>query len=187
MSVIGVGLALNSVYAQSVPHFFLVAEHPRNVIWGDSFVIGLTNVAHIAHARELIAKGPAEAGAPIVMATIAGGADGVNRNLRSKDAATWSWHVTAVDGFADFSAELFDGWPTFVERDDKHPSPAPAGTKLSVSTCRSVIAYEKRREAIPTPRFAPHALMDKEKTDGVVLSFHSRQPRVVRTPKRSLP
>jgi len=100
---------------QSATNYFLVAEWPGRVVHNDSFVIALTNAQQIVHARDLIARGPATAGAPIVFANIAPGADGLNRDLRRTDARSWSWHVTQVQGFGDFGAELYDGWPSYVE------------------------------------------------------------------------
>ena len=113
----GTALVLNTASAQISTNFFLVAEQPGKVVLGDSFVIALTDMAHIAHARDLIARGPVEAGSPIIVANIAAGADGLNRNLRTNSAKAWSWHVTGVTGFDDFTAEILDGWPSFVESD----------------------------------------------------------------------
>lgn len=113
----GGALALDTASAQISTNFFLVAEPPSKVVWGDSFVIALTNMAHTAHARDLIARGADQAGSPIIIANIAAGADGWNRNLRTDSAKAWSWHITGVTGFGDFTAEILDGWPTFVESD----------------------------------------------------------------------
>jgi len=116
LSVCG-ALALNTASANASTNYFLVAEWPRAVVHGDSFVIALTNSAHISHARDLIARGPENAGSPIIVANIAAGADGLNRNLRTNSAQPWSWHVTGVTGFANFTIEILDGWPTFLESD----------------------------------------------------------------------
>lgn len=103
--------------AQAGVSYFLVAERPGAVEHGDSFVVGLTDDQHIAHARDLIARGPEEAGAPILFAHIAPGADGINRDLLSPDQRQWNWHIDSVEGFGDMGIELVDGWPTFVEQD----------------------------------------------------------------------
>jgi hypothetical protein len=108
-------LAVHTVSAQTITNYFLVAEWPGQVVHNDSYVIALTNAQHVAHARDLIVKGPLAAGSPIVVADIAAGADGLNRTLRSPDAKPWSWHVTQVTGFADSTAEILDGWPGLVE------------------------------------------------------------------------
>jgi hypothetical protein len=92
--IAGAALVLNTASAQISTNFFLVAERPDNLVWDDSFVIALTNMGHIAHARDLIDRGAERAGSPIVVANIAAGADGLNRNLRANSAEAWSWHVT---------------------------------------------------------------------------------------------
>ena len=102
--------------ARAGPVLFLVAEPAGSITRGDSYVLPLEDPADIEHARALIALGPA-AGAPIAVAAIAAGADGVNRDLRAAGAPPWSWHVTGFDGFTDFTIEILDGWPSFVEQD----------------------------------------------------------------------
>jgi hypothetical protein len=97
--------------------YFLVAERDGSKVHGDSFVVGLSEPDHIAHARDLIARGADEAGAPILFAHIAPGADGLNRDLLSPTQREWNWHIDEVAGFGDFGIELIDGWPTFVESD----------------------------------------------------------------------
>jgi hypothetical protein len=111
-------LALATATAHGGTVYFLVAEPPGLVTHGDSYVLPLTRPEDIAHARQLIAKGP-KAGAPIVVAAIAAGADGVNRDYLDPDAPEWSWHVTDFLGFADSAAEILDGWPEYVEEDVK--------------------------------------------------------------------
>jgi hypothetical protein len=98
--------------------YFLVAELPGQETHGDSYVLPLSDPAQIVHARDLIARGPFVAGEFIVMADIAAGADGINRDLLAAGdpKPPWSWHVTNVEGFVDITAELFDSWPTFVEQ-----------------------------------------------------------------------
>jgi hypothetical protein len=100
--------------AAAVP--FLVAELPDGAAHGDSYVIELDDPAAIAHARDLVARGAA-AGETIVFARIAPGADGVNRDWLAPGRPEWSWHVTGFLGFGDIGAELYDGWPGFVESD----------------------------------------------------------------------
>ncbi len=96
--------------------YFKVAEIPGQEFHNDGFILPLTNASDIAHARDLISQGPA-AGATIVFAEIAKGADGFNRDLNAPGEPLWNWHVTSFDGFGDFGIELLDGWPTFVEQD----------------------------------------------------------------------
>jgi hypothetical protein len=94
---------------------FLVGE-PSDPVHGDSYVLPLSDAAAIAHARQLISTGP-EAGASIAVAHIAKGANGINRDYLSPGEPACSWHVTEFDGFYDFTAEILDGWPTFIEGD----------------------------------------------------------------------
>ncbi|MGD9645488.1 MAG: PEP-CTERM sorting domain-containing protein [Pirellulales bacterium] len=110
LGVLGAGLS-----ARAGTVYFLVAERPGFQVHGDSYVLPLDNPADIAAARDIIKQGPV-AKAPIVFARIAPGADGINQNLFSP-YQTWSWHVTEFLGFADLGAEIYDGWPTFVEDD----------------------------------------------------------------------
>src|SRR6185436_18037980 len=92
--------------------YFQVAEIPPQAVQHDSFVLPLSDPLDIAHARDLISKGPEQAGATIVFADIAAGSDGINRDLLADNQHTWSWHVTKFTSFGDFGIELLDGWPT---------------------------------------------------------------------------
>lgn len=98
--------------AGAAPIAFLVAEKPGAITHGDSYVLVLENDADIGHARALVAGGPL---ATIVVADIAAGADGVNRDHRATGAPTWSWHVADFTEFAESTIELCDGWPGQVE------------------------------------------------------------------------
>lgn len=110
------GAAWLAPSASAAPVHFLVGERPDAVVHGDSYVLSLADAADIAHARALLTAAPGEL-APIVVAEIAPGADGVNRDLRAPGAPAWSWHITDFQGFYDTTAEILDGWPTFVEDD----------------------------------------------------------------------
>jgi len=96
--------------------FFLVGEFPGEEVHRDSYVLALSDPGDIAHARRLIDEGPRIDGA-IVLAEISPGADGVNRDHRAAGAPPWSWHISRFLGFADFTIEILDGWPGFVEQD----------------------------------------------------------------------
>jgi hypothetical protein len=96
---------------------FVVAERPGTAEHRDSFVLPLTATSDVAHARDLIARGPDAAGAPIVFAEISAGADGVNRDVLAGGQPLWNWHVSTFEGFGDFGIELLDGNPTLVEAD----------------------------------------------------------------------
>ena len=108
--------------SDAATNYFLVAEPTGRIVRNDSYVIGLTNAQHIAHARDLIARGSQAAGAPILVANVVAGEDGINRDLR-RDGARWCWHVTSVTGFADATIEILDGWPS--ERGTNYPCSNP--------------------------------------------------------------
>jgi hypothetical protein len=94
--------------------YFLVAE--TTPAHNDSYVLPLTDADDIAHARDLIQLGPA-AGDPIVVAQIACGADGINRDyLAFTKPASW-WYVSNFLNFAESTIEILDGWPGVVARD----------------------------------------------------------------------
>jgi hypothetical protein len=95
---------------------FVVAERPGNVVHGDSYILPLSDPDDIAHARALIYT---DLGIlpSIAVANVAAGADGVNRDWQAPGRPEWSWHVTGFQGFFDFTAEILDGWPSFVEQD----------------------------------------------------------------------
>ena len=109
-------LVLFASSAWAGPVYFLVTELPGHESHHDSYVVPINSADDIAHARDLITRGP-DAGAIIVNASIAAGSDGVNRDHLKPDKPQWHWHVNHFDGFADFSIEILDGWPGEVERD----------------------------------------------------------------------
>lgn len=82
----------------------------------DAYVLALEAPADIAHARAILAGDPS-ATERIVVAQIAAGADGVNRDLFAPGEPLWSWHVSEFWGFAEVTIELCDGGPGFVEDD----------------------------------------------------------------------
>jgi hypothetical protein len=96
---------------------FVVAERPEVRVLGDSYVLPLDADTDIAHARDLIARGPDAAGAAIVFAEISAGADGINRNVLAPGQPLWDWHVSGFEGFGDIGIELTDGNPTQVGDD----------------------------------------------------------------------
>jgi hypothetical protein len=81
-----------------------------------AYVLPLEDPSDIAHAKQLIAKGPS-VGSPLVVAKIAEGSDDINRDTLAAGEPFWSWHVSQFEGFADFTIELCDGNPQFVEND----------------------------------------------------------------------
>ncbi len=94
---------------------FLVAEVPGYEYHDDSYVVPLTDSDDVEHARALIAD--PYSGSGIVVAEIAAGDDGINRDYRAPGNPVWSWHCTQFLGFADCTIEILDGWPTGVESD----------------------------------------------------------------------
>ena len=107
------------------PIHFLVAELPGNEVHNDSYVLSIDeqDTDRIDHARALadwVASGanPVDSpGATIVVSSIAAGQNGINRNAIVEGEPLWNWHPTGNADFADFTAEILDGWPTFVEQD----------------------------------------------------------------------
>lgn len=89
------------------PVYFLVADDART----ESYVLGLTDPLDIDHARELIRDGAA-AGQPIVVAQVACGGDGINRDLLSPTKRAWNWHVSAFESFEELTIEILDGRPS---------------------------------------------------------------------------
>lgn len=110
------GFSLVGTAVLAAPVYFTVAES-GSPVHGDSYVLPLEEPADIAHARDLIARGPEAAGATIAFAEIQAGSDGINRNVLAPGQPLWNWHVTKFEGFGDFGIELTDGWPSFVEGD----------------------------------------------------------------------
>lgn len=96
--------------------FFVVSETALDTVRGDSYVLGLEDASDIEHARNLIAKGPS-GGRAIIVADIAPGSDGINRDVLAPGAPQWSWHVVDFESFADATIEILDGSPTIVEED----------------------------------------------------------------------
>lgn len=102
--------------ARSATVRFVIAERPGQVVHGDSYLLPLSDSDYIAHARALLTAEPG-ALASIAVAYVAAGADGHNRDWLAPGRPAWSWHVTGFEGFYDVTAEILDGWPTFVEQD----------------------------------------------------------------------
>lgn len=105
-----------TTHASAATVRFVVAERPGQVVHGDSYILPLSDPDHIAHARALLTAEPGTL-ASIVVANVAAGADGVNRDWLPPGRPEWSWHITGFEGFYDVTAEILDGWPTFVEQD----------------------------------------------------------------------
>ena len=83
-------------YGETV--YFLVGEIDPN--YNSSYVLPLTDVNDIAHARDLV-KRPDIVLEPYVVAKIECGADGINRNYHSPMKAFWNWHVMEFNDFSE--------------------------------------------------------------------------------------
>jgi hypothetical protein len=136
------------------PVYFLVTELPGQEVHHDSYVLPLEDQADIAHARDLIARGPAEAGASIAVAQIAEGSDGINRDVLAPGEPLWNWHVTNFQGFADTTVEILDGWPGDVGKD----VPAwIANTNGAIGFWSYTVTRELGGASVPVPLPAPLA------------------------------
>jgi hypothetical protein len=91
--------------------YFLVAETTPGR--GDSFIIGLTDENEIEAARDIIETGQSKIVfaeiSPITDRSRQGNFDLQNNKRR------WSWYVSKFVEFTDVTAEIYDGYPTYVE------------------------------------------------------------------------
>ncbi len=104
-------LFLQGINATGQLVYFLVGDFPGGPPSHESYVLPLSRADHIAHARDLIARGPA-AGQALVVAYIGRNDSGINRNYQDPRFPQWSWEVTNFVGFADVTAEILDGRPS---------------------------------------------------------------------------
>jgi hypothetical protein len=113
--VVGVLLVFGASPLWASPTLFVVSEigAPNH---NDSYILPLEDPADIAHARELIEHGVSVADC-IVVAHIAAGSDGINRDVLAPGEPLWSWYVDEFVNFAEMTIELYDGWPGYVEQD----------------------------------------------------------------------
>lgn len=96
------------------PAYFVVSE--LDPVRNDSYLLVLNEPDDIRHARRL-AQNPFNTSPRIVVAKIApGSGNPVNEDFVG-GGGPWSWHVTEFVEFADFTIEILDGWPGFVEQD----------------------------------------------------------------------
>ena len=104
-------LPLQVVGAASQVVYFLVGDLPGKPPSHESYVLPLSRADDIAHARDLIARGPA-AGQTIVVAFIGPNVNGINRNYQDPRFPQWPWEVTNFVAFADNTIEILDGRPS---------------------------------------------------------------------------
>jgi len=91
--------------------YFLVGENEE--VRNESFILALKDPDDIALARSVLAN-PDEP--KIVVAEITKDKSDnfyVNKDLNS--GRRWSWHVASLKEFTDFTIEIYDGWPGYVE------------------------------------------------------------------------
>ncbi|MBN1505288.1 MAG: hypothetical protein JW955_00495 [Sedimentisphaerales bacterium] len=113
--LIGVLLVFGASPVWAGPTYFVVSEI-GSPVHNDSYILPLEEPADIAHARELIEHGTSVADY-IVVAHIAAGPDGINRDVLAPGEPPWSWHVDEFVSFAEMTIEIYDGWPGYVEQD----------------------------------------------------------------------
>lgn len=101
----------SQAYGETI--YFLVAEQIPN--HNDSYVLPISDsdANDIVYARNLASGGMAFA--TCVVADIAAGADGINRNYLSPVRAPWNWHVTNFVSFVEVPPPILDGWPGLVQ------------------------------------------------------------------------
>lgn len=96
---------------------FVISELASPCFHCDSFLLPLTDPSDIADARSLVDNGPGGSVGSIPVVEITAGSDGLNRDSLAGGEPLWGWHVSGFFGFADFTIELCDGWPGFIEDD----------------------------------------------------------------------
>lgn len=140
--IFSVLLVVWSQPAKSETAVFVVTELASPCFHCDSFLLPLTDPQQIAAARTLVANGPGGGVGTIPVVTIAAGSDGLNRDMLAAGEPLWNWHVTGFSGFAEFTIELCDGWPGFVE-------PDPAGFIANTGGQFCPWSYSVTAEVLP--------------------------------------
>jgi hypothetical protein len=105
----------SALHAEETVWFVVAKADPldRN----DSYLLPLTRPQDIADARNWLTLGTASGVGSIVVARVASGGDGFNRDVRAEGSQAWSWHVTEFVSFEGNTVELIDGWPGLIEAD----------------------------------------------------------------------
>lgn len=81
----------------------------------ESFLVRLDSPKLIQQAREQI-RSPLKPMPRRLIAVVSAGGSGFNRNTKDPYRRAWSWHITHVSRFADFSSIDCDGSPTQLEQ-----------------------------------------------------------------------
>lgn len=97
--------------------YFKVAETNPTPAHNDSFIIALTDSAHIAHARLLIDDQNASPDKIIFAKIVPQKGTEEYQNINLINNTTWSWRVETFDSFTFNTIEIFDGWPGYIEED----------------------------------------------------------------------
>ena len=91
--------------------YFLVGE--IDPVRNESYILALKDPDDIAEAREIIASSDDE---KLVLAKITKSkSDNFYLNKDLTTGEKWSWHISSFEGFVDFTIEIYDGWPSYVE------------------------------------------------------------------------
>jgi len=93
--------------------YFLVGE--KSAVHQDSYLIRTDDPAKLTEIRSWLAKPPAER--PLVLTDIkkTGDTPSVwNRDLVTK-GRTWNWEPAGDIALVDFTIEIYDGWPVYVQ------------------------------------------------------------------------
>ena len=107
-------LSAGTVQAETI--YFLVGEK-ESPVHNDSYVVGLSEYEDIRHARQIIINPEITPGQIVVARIERSNPEGLNRNYVAEGLPVWSWRVDEFEGFAEMTAEIYDGWPTWVEED----------------------------------------------------------------------
>jgi len=94
--------------------YYLVGENVVN--HNDSFILPLSNPDDISFADKIIDG--SERPRIIVGVIRPGSGDGIylNRDILDPDKRIWSWSIDKFEKFADVTAEIYDGWPGYIEQ-----------------------------------------------------------------------
>ncbi len=96
--------------------FFLVSEMTAEK--GDSYILPLTDPAHIATARAIVADRDSEELEKLVVAKVVrskGNEEHLNKDLLRN--VTWSWKISEFEGFYGSTIEILDGGPQDLQND----------------------------------------------------------------------
>ena len=116
-------IAMSYVSVNSETIYFLLGAEPyrypdemKKLI--GTAVIPLSDPEHIAHARDLIRRGPSpngESNRPTVSLLVRAGKNGINRNFYEPGSPEYSWHPYLVRRFADIVLQPVDTTPKRLE------------------------------------------------------------------------